>query len=216
MPTTSLGWDLWFLWHPSPLSSLCLLYLLNTAFLLGRKATKLCSFQCRKMLPILFCLLLLISCPRAHMNAGNSKRFGTQNHRMAWAGRDLKDHRVPTPYCGASHRHQVMLLRTPSNLALNTARDEASPASLGNQTCSTSVLTIVRGHILILTEGALNVCTWNTASRDFHSEIWKSIFKINHKVCCISRISANRNYPSWAEHFGDLIINSFLLLACSA
>jgi len=107
MPTTSLGWDLRFLWHPSPLSSLCLLYLLNTAFLLGRKATKLCSFQCRKMLPILFCLLLLISCPRAHTNTGNSKRFGTQNHRMAWAGRDLKDHRVPTPCCGQSCQSQA-------------------------------------------------------------------------------------------------------------
>jgi len=52
---------------------------------------------------------------------------------MVWVGTDLKDHLVPTP--PATSRdifHQPRVLRAPSNLALNPAREGASTASLGS------------------------------------------------------------------------------------
>jgi len=52
---------------------------------------------------------------------------------MVWVGRDLKDHLVPTPPAmGRDIFHQPRLLRAPSNMALNTAREGAATASLGN------------------------------------------------------------------------------------
>jgi len=35
---------------------------------------------------------------------------------MAWVGRDLKDHQVPTPAVGRAATHQLRLLRAPSSL----------------------------------------------------------------------------------------------------
>jgi len=52
-------------------------------------------------------------------------------HRMVWVGRDLKDHLVPTPPAMSRDIfHQPRVLRAPSNLALNTAREGAATASL--------------------------------------------------------------------------------------
>ena len=57
----------------------------------------------------------------------------SQNHRMARVERDFKDHLVPTPPAlSRDVFHQTRLLRAPSNLALNTAREGAATASLGN------------------------------------------------------------------------------------
>jgi len=47
---------------------------------------------------------------------------------MAWVGRDLKDHVVPTPCHRLVATHQLRLPRAPSNLALSTSRDGASTA----------------------------------------------------------------------------------------
>jgi len=44
--------------------------------------------------------------------------------------RDLKDHLVPIPCHEQGHLPLDMLLRAPSNLALNTSREEAFTASL--------------------------------------------------------------------------------------
>jgi len=47
---------------------------------------------------------------------------------MAWVGRDLKHHLIPSsvPWAGLPITQQIRLLRTPSNLASNTSRDGAS------------------------------------------------------------------------------------------
>jgi len=50
----------------------------------------------------------------------------SQNHRMAWVGRDLKDHESPTPLTGRATNlpiYKTRLPRAPSSLALNTSRD---------------------------------------------------------------------------------------------
>ena len=52
-------------------------------------------------------------------------------HRMAWVGRDLKDHPVLTPCHGQGCQHWIKMIRTPSNLTLNTSRNGASTVSLG-------------------------------------------------------------------------------------
>jgi len=51
---------------------------------------------------------------------------------MVCVGRDLKDHLVPTSAISRDIFHQPRLLRAPSNLALNPAREGAVTASLGN------------------------------------------------------------------------------------
>jgi len=52
---------------------------------------------------------------------------------MVWVGRDLEDHLVPTPLAMSRDIfHQPRLLRAPSNLALNPAREGAATASLGS------------------------------------------------------------------------------------
>jgi len=52
---------------------------------------------------------------------------------MVWIGRDLQDHLVPTPPAMSRDVFdQTRLLRAPSNLGLNTARERAATASLGN------------------------------------------------------------------------------------
>ena len=59
----------------------------------------------------------------------------SQNHGMAWVGRDLKDHESPTPLPGRATSlpiYSTRLPRAPSNLALNTSRDRASTTSRGS------------------------------------------------------------------------------------
>jgi len=52
---------------------------------------------------------------------------------MVSVGRDIKNDSVPTPSAlGSNTFHHTRLLKAPSNLALNTAREGASTASLGN------------------------------------------------------------------------------------
>ena len=52
---------------------------------------------------------------------------------MVWVGRDLSDHLVPTPLPGAgTPSTRPGCSKHPSNLALNTSRQGASTASLGN------------------------------------------------------------------------------------
>ena len=54
---------------------------------------------------------------------------------MAWVGRDLNDHLVPSPLhgqnCQPLHRHQLRVPRAPSSPAWCTSRDGASTVSLG-------------------------------------------------------------------------------------
>ncbi|KAM4755607.1 farnesyl pyrophosphate synthase isoform 2-T2 [Cyanocitta cristata] len=47
----------------------------------------------------------------------------SQNHRLVWVGRDIKDHLVPLPCHGRDTFHCPNLLQAPSNLALDTSRD---------------------------------------------------------------------------------------------
>lgn len=50
-----------------------------------------------------------------------------------WVGRDIKDQLIlPPPAIGRDTFQQNSLLKTPCNLALNTFRDEAPTATLGN------------------------------------------------------------------------------------
>jgi len=66
-----------------------------------------------------------------------SSAGGSQNHRMVWVGRNLKYNLVPTPLAmGRDTFHYTMLLRAPSNLALNTSR-EGEPQLLW-ATCSSA------------------------------------------------------------------------------
>ena len=57
---------------------------------------------------------------------------------MAWVGRDLKAHPVPTPLPQSVCPHQIRLPRAPSILALNASRDGAPTASLDNMTSPVS------------------------------------------------------------------------------
>jgi len=63
----------------------------------------------------------------------------SQNHRMHWVGMDLKDHPPSNPHATF---HQTRLLKAPSNLALNTAREGAATASLGNPGQGLTTLTV--------------------------------------------------------------------------
>ena len=59
----------------------------------------------------------------------------SQNHRMAWVGRDLKDHESPTPLPGRATNlpiYYTRLPRAPSYLSLNTSRGRAFTVSLGS------------------------------------------------------------------------------------
>jgi len=51
---------------------------------------------------------------------------------MAWGGRDLKAHPVPTPCPGLAATHLPRLPRAPSYLVLNVSRGSAFTASLGS------------------------------------------------------------------------------------
>jgi len=71
---------------------------------------------------------------------------------MAWVGRDLKDHPVPT-FC---HRqncqlldHCIRLHRAPSNLALNTSRDGRGIHSLSEQPVQNLTTLIGKTFLLI-------------------------------------------------------------------
>jgi len=50
----------------------------------------------------------------------------SQNHRMAWVGRNLKCYLLPTSLLVMVANHQIRLLRAPTRLALSTSRDGAS------------------------------------------------------------------------------------------
>jgi len=68
---------------------------------------------------------------------------------MVWVGRDLIDHLVPTPLPWAgTPSHQTRLLKAPSSLALNTAREGAATASLGNL-CQCLTTLVVKNFFLI-------------------------------------------------------------------
>ena len=71
---------------------------------------------------------------------------------MVRVGADLKDHLVPNP-------HETRLLKAPSNLALNTARDGASTTTLGNL-CQCLTTLIVKNFFL--------VCNLNNEGSQFH------------------------------------------------
>ena len=51
---------------------------------------------------------------------------------MLWVERDLKDHTNSIPAVGRDNFHWTRFPRAPSSLALNTSRDNAFTASLGN------------------------------------------------------------------------------------
>jgi len=60
---------------------------------------------------------------------------------MVWVGRDLKDHLIPIPLPWAGTLPPDQGAQTPSNLALNTAREWASTASLDNlHQCLTTLI----------------------------------------------------------------------------
>jgi len=68
---------------------------------------------------------------------------------MAWAGMDLKDNLVPTPLPWAETPYtRTRLLKATSNLALNTAREGAPTASLGNL-CQCLTTLIVKNFFLM-------------------------------------------------------------------
>jgi len=51
---------------------------------------------------------------------------------MAWVGRDLKGHPVPTPCHGQGCHPAAQAAQGPPNLALNASRDGAPTAPLGS------------------------------------------------------------------------------------
>lgn len=53
----------------------------------------------------------------------------SQNHRMAWVRRDLKDHVVPTPCRGQEHLSLGKIAHNHIQVASNGARDGASTTS---------------------------------------------------------------------------------------
>ena len=58
---------------------------------------------------------------------------GSQNHRMPWVEKDLKNHLVSTRLlCSRVANHQPRLPRATSSLAFNASWDRASTSSLGN------------------------------------------------------------------------------------
>jgi len=62
----------------------------------------------------------------------------SQSHRISWVGRNLKDHLIPIPYHFSTHYLRLPVV--PFNLVLNTTRDGAPKASLGNMSqCLTTL-----------------------------------------------------------------------------
>jgi len=49
----------------------------------------------------------------------------SQNHGMAWIGRDTKDHPSPTPCCGQGCHSPAQAAQAPSSLALSTFKDRS-------------------------------------------------------------------------------------------
>jgi len=54
-------------------------------------------------------------------------------HRMSWVGIDLKDHLALTPCHGQVATHEIRLPRAPSNLTLNTSRNESSTTNIAQK-----------------------------------------------------------------------------------
>ena len=71
---------------------------------------------------------------------------------MVWVGKGLTDHLVPTPL-SRDIFHQTRLLRAPSSLALNTAREGAATASLGN--LGQGLTTLMVKNFLLIAKSAL-------------------------------------------------------------
>ena len=79
-----------------------------------------------------------------------------KNHRMAWVGRDLKDHLVPTLCHRLAAPHQPNLPRAPS-MAMSTSRDGAPIALSGCASENVSVSKVTsRKRIKITTTATAN------------------------------------------------------------
>jgi len=63
-----------------------------------------------------------------------------ENHRVVWVGRNLTSSNPPA--MSRDTFHQTRVLQTPSNLALNTVREGAATASLGNLCRGLSTLAV--------------------------------------------------------------------------
>jgi len=93
---------------------------------------------------------------------------------MVWVGNDLIDHLVPTllPWSRDTF-HWTMLLKASSNLALNTAREGAATASLGNLGQGLTTLN-VKNFILI---SNLNVLSFSLkpSPLSYHSRLLSKV-----------------------------------------
>jgi len=66
----------------------------------------------------------------------------SQGHRRVWVGRDLRDHPAHPPAMGRDISRQPRVLRAPSSLALNPAREGAATAPLGSPGQSLATLIV--------------------------------------------------------------------------
>lgn len=70
-------------------------------------------------------IIVRVSCSHVHINRES------QNHQIAWVGRDLEDHVGPAP-CHGFVATQIRLCRGPSSLAFSTSWRGAPITSLGS------------------------------------------------------------------------------------
>jgi len=76
-----------------------------------------------------------VFCTPISLELGTIKRpkpIESQKHRMAWVGRDVKDHPVSNSCFGQGCPQKLRLPRAPSNLAFSASRDGAPTTSLGS------------------------------------------------------------------------------------
>ena len=84
--------------------------------------------------------------------AGNHRITGSENHRIAQVGKDLKDHRVQTqpnhPTPTPTALRSIMSLSTTSRRLLNTARDGDPTTSLGSPFQCLTTLSVKKSFLI--------------------------------------------------------------------
>jgi len=120
---------------------------------------------------------------KLHCECRTGKRatvsFGSQNHRVAWDRRDIRDYLVSTFCRWQCTSHQIRLPKVPSSLAFNASRDGASTASGMGQPVSVPLqmsgeaFKFPHAKCLIQGQGGTAELQWNQAAcLDAQTMVW--------------------------------------------
>lgn len=108
------------------------------------------------------------------------------DHRAVWVGRDLKDSNSYPTAMGRNTLNEVMLLRAPFNLVLNTSRNEAPTTSPGNMYQCVTTLAVKNFFLTIHP----NVPTlWKHYPLSYH---YVPLWKVPLQVSCRPTLGTGR------------------------